>query len=328
MTDGVQTNEVDGPPRLEDRAANGDGPGVVTDVVLPGSRRRTLLGFVLGLVAVAVIVPGVVAVIQQGMRIVPTCLCFGLGSIVWLLVILSVVMHLYQKRAERIYTQFADSDERTLVSHLIRIVYPGVLTETLVKHERWGLTARLARERDFTPLEPIDVPFEPQLLGLADGPTELGRTGPDHADASRKMRTRIYTGTIAAVILVFAIWLSWATGRWWSIAVPAALGWGTNLLFALNIISFGGLTQSLAVPGGMVVRESGFLRQSWRLHVYDRRSSVLTAARKADEQWFLCVADATKQLTFTLNRADVDFLLRAWLSPLHPPGVEQLSDLR
>ena len=86
--------------------------------------------------------------------------------------------------------------------------------------------------------------------------------------------------------------------------------------------------QFLLVPGGLVVRKP--VRKApgeWHLHVHARLSSVLLVHRKSKRLWLICVADAKAHHTALITEAEVDMLLRAWLSPLVPPLVEQLSDL-
>ena len=86
--------------------------------------------------------------------------------------------------------------------------------------------------------------------------------------------------------------------------------------------------QFLLVPGGLVVRKTVRKAPSeWNVHVHARISSVLLVHHKAKHSWLICVADAKARNTVLVTKAEVEMLLRAWLSPLMPPAVEQLSDL-
>jgi hypothetical protein len=314
--------------------------------VLPGSRRLTVMSVAIAIIALP-LGWGVAASIRGGVIAWTTLVLCGVVALVGVFAFAAFVMQRHQRRAEQVLRECADQGDGVLIGRLARTTNPISISDILVRHARWGVTSRLARERDFVPIESIGVPFEPQLLGEGEPPGEVG-TIPREAGATDlstrgssggrwEKRAAIGAGVkkawkpIGSVIsimfvLVFLLF-GWRLGSGWFIFVAILclclelLRWfGPGLLYASR--------QCLAVPGGLVVRESGFLRQSWRLHVYDRRASVLTAARKSDTVWFVQVADAAKKSIFILKPADVEFLLRSWLSPLRPPGVEQLSDLQ
>jgi hypothetical protein len=76
------------------------------------------------------------------------------------------------------------------------------------------------------------------------------------------------------------------------------------------------------------VRSSPWYRRRWSIHVYDRRRSVLIVRQQRNELWRLRVADAEARETVVASEVQAMQVMRAWLSPLPPPDVEKLSDLR
>jgi hypothetical protein len=314
---------------------------VLVDVVLPGSRRLTVMSVAIAIIALP-LGWGVAASIRGDVIAWPTLVLCGVVALVGVFAFAAFVMKRHQRRAEQVLRECADQGDGVLIGRLARTTNPISISDILVKHGRWGVTSRLARERDFTPVEPICVPFEPQLLGAGDPPGEVGPGAANAgATAPAATRRRLHDaigarvnkaskplGSVISLAVVLALlWISLRSGWTWIVFV-LILCLVVELLRLLGPGLFYAARQCLAVPGGLVVRESGFLRQSWRLHVYDRRASVLTAARKSDTVWFVQVADAAKKSIFMLKPADVEFLLRAWVSPLRPPGVERLSDLQ
>jgi hypothetical protein len=81
------------------------------------------------------------------------------------------------------------------------------------------------------------------------------------------------------------------------------------------------------VPGGLLFRELARRSGTWNLHVFDRRKSVLIAHRGNFNRWTISVGDNDQRRQITVTQNEADLLLRAWLSPIPPPPVEQLSDL-
>jgi hypothetical protein len=105
------------------------------------------------------------------------------------------------------------------------------------------------------------------------------------------------------------------------------------VLLGIGLYSFTRRTEWLAVPGGLVVRRGARFRSQWDLHLFDRRKAVLLliappAAGAYQRSWLLIVADEHTCKSRFGAQAEVEGAARAWLSPLPPPSVAQLSDLR
>ena len=110
-----------------------------------------------------------------------------------------------------------------------------------------------------------------------------------------------------------------------------AVMWTVYLIVALVGLGGRGAWKSrqqwLLVPGGLASRRARFRRRDWELHLFQRESSVLIVSNPWRHLWWAYVADhQTVQMAGMTPRETV-MLLRAWLSPLPSPPLEQLSDL-
>lgn len=82
------------------------------------------------------------------------------------------------------------------------------------------------------------------------------------------------------------------------------------------------------VPGGIAYRWSGLFDRKGRIHLFERRTSVLCIYEGWRHYWLVAVAESTTSVMKYATVKEVNFLLRAWLSPLRPPPVEMLVDLQ
>ena len=55
---------------------------------------------------------------------------------------------------------------------------------------------------------------------------------------------------------------------------------------------------------------------------------MLVMCKLYQRQWMVTVADAQTCSSAVGTRRELEFGLQAWLNPLPPPKLEQLSDLR
>lgn len=86
--------------------------------------------------------------------------------------------------------------------------------------------------------------------------------------------------------------------------------------------------QWLVVNGGLLSRRSRFGATQSRLHLFDRRKSLLCLYQRRKGAWIVCAADSETVDSAIITRREVDMLLRAWLSPLPPPDVSKLVDFQ
>jgi len=217
---------------------------------------------------------------------------------------------------------------------------------------------RMCRSRYAGTIAPMLTAFEPVALDEAeeafialedarqDG-GEVSRTGGDAArmtdgallrrQLTRRMKRNILLAggvgflIMAAVQIVNGLiqtvqWLTWdwrvVVGRF---ALPALI------IAVVLALPRGSLMhwrrQWFLVPGGVVVRRSGWLDRAWRVHCFRRDSAVLFVHETARGEWRAQVGDGERVELEYMTRREAAMLLRAWLSPLSPPEAGMLSDL-
>jgi len=239
----------------------------------------------------------------------------------------------------------------------IGVALPTRIYETaraLAAHGRVAETIRCSLERSAVGIEPVTVPFEAQPLDESELSFRSIQSGLCGASASRanedsdrepgwlnapemhRVRKNIHTVgwfVIFASVpgIVFLILYSWfqyigrASGLpWWMYAF---------FLAPMFVVLFTGIVRSsteqlLVVPGGLLMRKARWRDPSWRLHLFERRRSVLVLHQFSNRHWHVCIADEQDSLFTRVTNAEAEFLLRGWLSPLEPPPVKQLSDLQ
>lgn len=232
----------------------------------------------------------------------------------------------------------------------------NVLTRSLARSGRKGVTLRLCTSDFARPLRPLAVPIEPlpldesvpsvAQLGDAnrndfENPCGEGEIHASDADESRtpdefdfrrrlKRNVMLQGGRWVFVLFLFS---------WTCFALEALLTWRITWTFVLWTAMLGSFAfgpggrgawsvaqQWLIVPGGLIARRSN-RRGGWDVHLFNRRTGVLTAYRHTPSHWFISVADTEKNQTAIVTPTEATALLRAWLSPLEPPPPERLQEL-
>ena len=226
--------------------------------------------------------------------------------------------------------------------------YLSCLTKKLAESGRTNLTIRNIGKGEATTLHPIKVGFEARPLSekhtrvgdfdedatsveVSNRAPTLSPAAPQHRPLNPRRRGRVDAKRITNAVAILLL-LTWTL-------VGAIRGgdYGTPVIY-LAIVAIASSIESLrsgwsfrrqwlVAPGGLILRESSFCRRAWKLHLFDRRQSVLIAHRASKRQWVAFVADREMHRQATLTESEAEFLLRAWLSPLRPPPVERLSDL-
>ena len=215
--------------------------------------------------------------------------------------------------------------------------------KTFVSLGHTGLTVRIGRAQDSQPVEPAPWPFEPQLLDEAYSALIV-----DQTKAANAARAGVPSGGLDESVPLRLVRRNLRLkGGWWVLVLPA-LVWGYYAIDAVRSWRIGpglffctvvllatlfmrptrGAHQWLVVPGGLVRRTGGRFQKQWRLHLFERSSSVLCVVRWSGQRWRVLVADGTEIDRHLVTRNEMDFLLRAWLSPWPPPAAERLDDLR
>ena len=192
-------------------------------------------------------------------------------------------------------------------------------------------------------VEPITVPFEPRSFESID--EELETISGGHAVA---IETRAKNGRASALGELYRPAWEWLSRRYGWIGIAAVVVGIMNLgrfrdieslvrmlgiVFVLGVVVHLWRTcfrerQALVVPGALLVRESGWRSKHWSTTMFEPHEAVLVVCRLPGGNWELLVANQDRWYGFEVSQAQAEFILRAWLSPLAPPTLEQLSDLR
>ena len=323
------------------------------------ARRSEGTAFLIGLAAVA----GVVAVslvaspqdMSEGLFLLPLQLVFVCALMV-------LANRISVGRLRRRSAQFAEAGLHHPVADSLKRVLaePSMLgseerfkryARALISLGRAGETIRNCPPKHVTPIDPITVPFEPHPLdepdrwfggqddGLEDQP-DADLLEPEaleqlRAEAVKRARNqpKAWRGmgwlgtalfvlpTTAFVMYAFSVGqVTWTAIFLCGVVLFALLGWGqaTGVLKSV---------QCFVVPGGLAVRQAHLGSMKWKVHLFDRRNSVLIVHRVDYGRRTVFVADADTDRRLAVTPAEADFLLRAWLSPIPPPPPEQLTDL-
>ena len=222
--------------------------------------------------------------------------------------------------------------------------YLRSLVNELVACKRFGTTIRVCLATDAAAIDPIAVPFEPQEISRANKEWFTGNPRDPRAEPDGRGNTRDVKRSRSRRRRAVN-WVAWLGLAWFGLMLAReiyrsfVMGHPTNMIllwmgfFAIAWIG-GWLYRSyrerqfFAVPGGLVQRTSQWCSAKWNVRLFDRRHSVLLVYQAHDLPWRLFVADSDKAETFSGTEEQINAVLRAWLSPLPPPPIEQLSDLR
>lgn len=228
---------------------------------------------------------------------------------------------------------------------------PGAqLVRALVSTGRVGVTIRNCPPKLAKPIRPISVRFEARPLDQGDpsfasleGALNLGindertdgwrkATGTSQESYALRVKRNIIalggkSATIAVLVLMAGLALSqWLTSG--TILLPILIAVVAIVLVSNRKAPGTGSAQWLVVPGGIIVRTAPWRTRRWNVHVFDRHTSVLVVQAVRGDQWTLSVGDPECQYRASATTQECNLLLRAWLSPLNPPPIERLSDLR
>jgi len=242
---------------------------------------------------------------------------------------------------------------KALQSHLRRHsadlnYHAKLMLGSLARRGHVGITVRACDEDKRQEIEPIDVRFEPIPLNEADPsfaelqsgfrPAGLPYAGSsaqqaDAADLRRTFRRNLRFAGGWLPLFVFVLTASNLASQLASGASIGRVDVCLMIMAGLLLLSVGGrgawrsAKQWLLVPGGVVARKPARKKSQWQVHLFDRRRSVLLVRQQNRNIWSVGVADGDGEENAFLTQVEAYTLLRAWLSPLAPPPVEQLSDL-
>ena len=221
------------------------------------------------------------------------------------------------------------------------------IVEQCRRGRRFNVTLRLHRSPS-SAIVPQTVPFEPIRLGDQSDTCLDEQDDPVIGEKSTRSGRRTFcTFQIRnardniAVILILAMFGAvvciplLSTGNltiasflsYWPLWI--LLGLLVGFMMSHRMKSVLRASDWLLVPGGLVRRRSAWTLDRWRIHLYERERSILVVRESNPQksEWEIHVADQDHSEIFSIPEKDLTPLLRAWLSPLTPPNVEQMGDL-
>ena len=165
-------------------------------------------------------------------------------------------------------------------------------------------------------------------------------THPAMSATRRRLTDNLRLLTSPAIIMLIILLTGWSlflllafSSRFQTVFFQSTsmVVFGAASLLLLAVLIYRKVIQTrqwYVVPGGLVLRYSSWSSGKWKVRLFNRRCSVLIAYEAHNENWHCWVADAESDETLTGDENTITNALRAWLSPLEPPKIEQLSDLR
>jgi len=337
-----------------DRIKNWSASGIrITDVVVEARGLMPARGGWYIVVACAVAI--VLAVVFASVSASSSAICclsvpLGIGGAAGLCLMVFVRGSAGREARRAIREAPADQVEPALAKHLPAL--PGEYLHGALKHVaqafvdsgRLGCVLRIGPAESLGRVEPLGVPFEPHLLDAIDEESQ-SESGEPSANA-KPGQEGSYASALRDSYRPVRKWLN-RYGQWVNLLVWATLGvvkslrsgqidfliyaLAAGLLVTLILrIHQSGLTerQAFIVPGALIVRESGWRSSNWGIAMFEPHEAVLLTCRSPDRRWELLLGSRTQIYNFRVTQAQAEAVLRAWLSPLAPPRLEQLSDLR
>jgi|GEM_PF-5891910 len=274
-------------------------------------------------------------------------LCFALAA--QACIVMAMVLSTARRKQRRTVETLKNLAELSLAEKITRIL-PGarvmapkklmkLAVEQLARDKPWGVAVRIGPKDKLSPLTPIPFRFEARRLDeLSDldgmNPDELDQAAdlPAPKDSPRGVRRNLI---LKGGLIFFSIFLlNWLARVIQSIAErrfrPELIFW-TLALLAFMLVpadqSWLSNRQFLALPGGLLMRKSGWFKKTWRLKVFQRTTSFVMLYRLWRKQWIMVVSDGEQCESIMGLKPELELALRAWLAPHEPPSPEQLSDL-
>jgi|GEM_PF-2518696 len=326
-----------------------------------------MYGIATGVVVIAVLILSIVATAAvgglgwlTGLRWLsgPSTLvsvCTGMIGLFFFLVFLAVRKHV-NRRVRNLCTLHDDRSTEKLVQIIVEdFGRPGVstlaqaLALVLAEVRVPGFVIRCCPPEHRDVIEPVAIPFEPLVLDESDDATAAFRDAMDSSgghDENEKMHDHAEEPESRLMREVHRRNKLAGVSGWWLglIAVGVAVGSavGDNLATAAIIIAvfafmlFAGSSSSrllsnrdcwLLVPGGLLVRGSGWRRGGFSLQRYERSQAVLVVLRSKGMMWLAAVSDGQSLHSTSVTKDEVNLLLCCWLSPLEPLPLERYGDL-
>ncbi len=224
------------------------------------------------------------------------------------------------------------------------------LAKGLLRHGKRGLSVRICRATQAAPVEPLAQHFEPIAIDESDAhfveveegidaavvapSTQPTNRQLDERDAIRKVRRNITLAGGWLMLLTFGFaaavqaWVSWNRGRM-SFGLPVSLLWVLTALFLMGSRrgAWTPYERWMLIPGGLLSLSRTPFAKKDTIHLFRREDSVLVVFHASRAMWSTFVTDESKTQTIETTAREAQLLLRAWLSPIPPPPLEQLGEL-
>jgi hypothetical protein len=196
-----------------------------------------------------------------------------------------------------------------------------------------GQVLRLDRDEQRGAIKPLMVPFEALELDQTDARFRELRASsglPDDGLIKPVHRDMIIKGSWFFIVFFGIFWLLQAFVAWQQGRITLGLAVFTALLLSSLFLPSGsqwGAGQLFAVPGGLVLRKATAWGRKWSVHLFRPQQSLICVFPLTKQRWCVAVSDGRVTTSRVGTKPEVELALQAWLSPLEPPRVDELTDL-
>ena len=254
-------------------------------------------------------------------------------------------------RIEKLCQKYQDLETPNVVSEIVGdfdrsgdfpVTVP--LVNVLARLQRFGSVVRRARPESRMAVRPFLAPFEPLVLdeadeataALAGGLDKLPRSATDGSgpnfivvsasDLWGLVRRALRFGGRSDVWVLPGSLLLWLIFCFVMGANVFALLPGITLLLLSVVGNQIAETDWLVSPGALVIRGGRWRSSSASLRRYIRSEAVLVVHQTGKRAWQVAVGDSESKYVRSCTSAEIDLLLRCWLSPLEPLPIDRYSD--
>lgn len=299
------------------------------------------LGWTLVLITGAVVMAAPGGMPPAG-RIVAACIAAILSAIA----IFAIRIEMRARRAINSHDLFNRAAHLPLEASIaswwsqLTIGNPGLrgvaVADWMIERGERGRAVRVVRPSDPRLLPPIDKPFEPLPLEVTgplarhDDPTTHAAPARNPAFESVRRLTRSGRG----FLLCFSLYLLGracfeVAFRSMPIYLPLVpLAFVAAVWLWPHRERFGEFERWFVVPGGLLRQRAWPWEPRWRSHVFRREDSAILTYAVSGRGSRLAVSDGRERGYAIASQAEVDFALRAWLSPVPPPTDAMLAEPR
>ncbi len=212
----------------------------------------------------------------------------------------------------------------------------NAVIERLAELGCFNMTARVCKPKDMTPVQPMEVTFEPipldetgSLFAQLESDSAQDAPSTPRATSTLARNIRLGGGWFVLIPFSFALLMSMIDSIRLKHITGMLIQW--SIMTGILVLGIGkgawrSRFQWFLIPGGLAVRRARRWKGDWQLELYERTQSVLVVHNRY-RIWTVSVASAERATKAAMTQREARMLLRAWLSPLPTPPLAQLSDL-